>query len=108
MTSSDHPAPSPSHTGASVRTYLGIGVLLAVFTAVEVQLPTWLGANRTLLIASLLVAAFVKAGLVVLFYMHLKFDSRIFGRVFFAPLLLATLVVIGMIILFKVLPRFEI
>ena len=40
--------------------------------------------------------------------MHLKFDDRMFSRVFFAPLFLAALVVIGMILLFKVLPGLEI
>jgi hypothetical protein len=39
--------------------------------------------------------------IVVLFYMHLKFDHPLFSRVFFGPMLLAVLVVISLVILFK-------
>ena len=38
--------------------------------------------------------------------MHLKFDNKLYSRVFFGPMFLAVLVVIGMIILFKVIPKF--
>ena len=46
--------------------------------------------------------------MVVLFYMHLRFDSAIFSRVFFAPMVLAVLVVVGLVILFKVLPAYDV
>jgi cytochrome c oxidase subunit 4 len=84
------PAEHEHHTGASVRTYLAIGVLLAVLTYVELQIPTMLAADRPLMIGSLLVAAFLKAGLVALFYMHLKFDSRVYTGIMVLALLLIT------------------
>ena len=48
-----------------------------------------------------------KFALVVMFYMHLKFDSRIFSGVFLAPFSLATVVIIGLFLLFKVLPLYR-
>jgi cytochrome c oxidase subunit IV len=69
------------HAGAGLRTYLAIGLLLAVLTYVELQLPVMLEGDRPLLVTSLLVAAFLKAGLVMLFYMHLKFDSPVFSYI---------------------------
>jgi len=41
-----------------------------------------------------------KFALVVLFYMHLKFDSRLFAFLFSGPLLLALAVMIGLLFLF--------
>jgi heme/copper-type cytochrome/quinol oxidase subunit 4 len=70
-----------AHDGPGVRTYLAIGLVLAVLTWIEVQLPAWLAADRPLLITSLLVTAFGKAGLVMMFYMHLRHDSRVFTGV---------------------------
>lgn len=66
------------HGHASMRTYLIVGVLLAITTVIEVQLPTWLAADRTIMVVSLLLSAGVKAALVALFYMHLKYDSRVY------------------------------
>lgn len=85
------------------RTYVVIGFVLCVITAVEVAI-FYIEALATLLVPILLMLSLAKFVIVVMFYMHLKFDSKVFGRVFFAPLLLAVLVVIGMIILFKALP----
>ncbi len=89
------------------KTYVVVGAILTAITAIEVAI-FYIPALHGIIVPALLSLSALKFFIVVLFYMHLKFDSRIFGRVFFAPLLLATLVVIGMIILFKVLPRFEI
>ena len=76
------------HAGGSVRTYLLVGVLLAVTTVIEVQLPQWLADDRPLMIVSLLVSAGVKAALVALFYMHLKYDSRVYTGVMVLSLVL--------------------
>jgi cytochrome c oxidase subunit 4 len=56
----------------------------------------------------LLILSTAKFIMVVLFYMHLKFDSPVFSRVFFAPMFLAVLVVVGLVILFKVLPAYDV
>jgi cytochrome c oxidase subunit IV len=88
------------------RTYVVVGFILCVITAVEVAI-FYIEALATLLVPLLLVLSAAKFVIVVLFYMHLRFDSKVFGRVFYAPLFLAVLVVIGMIILFKVLPGME-
>jgi hypothetical protein len=39
--------------------------------------------------------------------MHLKFDSPLFSRVFFAPLALAVVLAISLLLLFKYLPQFD-
>jgi cytochrome c oxidase subunit 4 len=88
------------------RTYVVVGFILTAITAIEVAI-FYIESLSGILVPALLVLSAVKFAIVVLFYMHLKFDSKIFGRVFFAPLFLAALVVIGMIILFKVLPGIE-
>lgn len=95
------------HTHPTWKTYVVVGAILTFITAIEVAI-FYIPAMHKVIVPTLLILSALKFFIVVLFYMHLKFDSKIFGRVFFAPLFLATLVVLGMIILFKVLPRFEI
>jgi cytochrome c oxidase subunit 4 len=46
----------------------------------------------------------IKFILVVMYYMHLKFDHRLFSGVFLLPFSLAIFMVLAMITLFKVLP----
>ena len=88
------------------RTYVVVGFILTAITAVEVAI-FYIEALANVLVPSLLILSGLKFVIVVMFYMHLKFDNKLFARVFVAPLLLAALVVIGMIILFKVLPGVE-
>ena len=96
-----------AHEGAHAtwQTYVLIGVILTVITAIEVAI-FYIPQLASVITPTLLLLSAGKFIIVVLFYMHLKYDSGIFRRVFFAPLLLAALVVVGMIILFKVLPKF--
>lgn len=92
-----------THGGhATVKTYVVIGVILTVITAIEVAI-FYIPALASVLIPTLLVLSLAKFWIVVMFYMHLKFDSRIFWRVFFGPLLLAVLVVVGLIMFMNVL-----
>jgi cytochrome c oxidase subunit IV len=95
------PADAPPHVGW--RKYAMIGVILAIITALEVAV-FYIDALAPVLVPVLLVLTAGKFFLVVLYYMHLKMDHPIFGRVFWAPLALAVLVVIGLILLFHVLP----
>ena len=95
-----------SHGGhASVKTYVLIGVILTIITAIEVAI-FYIPALAGVLVPVLLTLSAAKFVIVVLFYMHLKFDHPLFGRVFFGPMFLAALVVIGLVLLFKYLPTF--
>lgn len=92
-----------AHPGAG--TYAVVGLVLAVLTALEVAV-FYIPALHAAIVPILLTLTTGKFGLVVLFYMHLKQDSRIFAAVFVAPLMLAMFLVIALIILFKVLPAY--
>jgi cytochrome c oxidase subunit 4 len=105
-------APEALHADAHAghpgwKTYVVVGAILTVITAIEVAI-FYIPALASVITPVLLTLSGAKFIIVVLFYMHLKFDNPLFGRVFFAPLLLAALVVIGMVILFKVLPKFQV
>jgi cytochrome c oxidase subunit IV len=102
-----HEVAHSEHGHPTWKTYVVIGAILTVITAIEVAI-FYIPALAGIIVPTLLVLSTAKFLIVVLFYMHLKFDSPIFGRMFFAPLFLAMLVVVGLIILFKVLPKYAI
>jgi cytochrome c oxidase subunit 4 len=93
------------HHPVGWKKYVVIGVILAIITGAEVAI-FYIEALAPVLIPLLLALSAAKFILVVLYFMHLKMDHAIFGRVFWAPLFLAVLVVAGMVILFKVLPKY--
>jgi len=96
----------PGHAHADWKTYVLVGVVLTVITMIEVAV-FYMPVLHPVMIPILLALSATKFAIVVLWYMHLKYDSRVFWRVFFTPLSLAVLVVIGMVLLFKVLPRYR-
>jgi cytochrome c oxidase subunit IV len=85
---------------ASDATYWKIAVILTVITAVEVwtYYATFL---RPLLVPIILTLGAVKFAIVAAFYMHLKYDSRIFSGFFVFGLLVAAATVVSLIALFK-------
>src|SRR5262245_62523650 len=91
---------------ASWKLYVLIGVALTIITAIEVAI-FYIPQLAPVLVPTLLVLSAGKFITVVMFYMHLKFDSPVFSRVFLAPLFLAVVIMTAMIILFKVLPGYE-
>lgn len=95
------------HPHPGWETYLVVAVVLAIITAAEVAV-FYIEVLQPALVPILLTLSGGKFALVVMFYMHLKFDSRIFTGVFVAPLTLAILfVIIGVIIFFRLLPARE-
>jgi caa(3)-type oxidase subunit IV len=64
---------APSHPTS--KTYLAIFGWLTFFTIVEV-LATALALPDALRLPALVLLAVLKAGLVVLYYMHLRYDSK--------------------------------
>ena len=75
----------------SVRQYVQVAVWLAIVTAAEVGIY-YVGALRSVLVPFLVVFAVIKFALVVLWFMHLKFDSPWFRRLFVTGLSFALVV----------------
>lgn len=90
---------SHSEGHVSNRTYIGVAAILAVLTALEVMV-FYIPALEPVLYPILIVMMLVKFALVVLFFMHLKFDHRIFSGLFTGPLLISTAVILAMLALF--------
>ncbi len=76
--------------------YVGIFVVLVVLTALEVAV-TYLPIPR---IPVLIPLALAKAALVVMFYMHLRFDSRLFTVVFMIGVIMGISLILAFIALF--------
>ena len=92
---------------ASVGFYWMIGITLAIITGIEVAI-FYIPAIGAALVPILLVLSAAKFVIVVMFFMHLKFDSKIFTGLFLAGLSLAIFMVSGLIILYYWLPRLQI
>ncbi len=78
--------------------YIGVFIALGILTAIEIAISTTLA--ESIRIPFLLLLAAIKAALVALYYMHLRFDSRLFA-VFFvgAIFLLAVPFVISLLLM---------
>jgi cytochrome c oxidase subunit 4 len=77
--------------------YMAIFWWLAGSTAFEVAYSTVLKPPRGLLISGLVILAAIKAVLVALYFMHLKFERKAMGILFASTLILgAILVSVGM------------
>ncbi len=77
--------------------YIAVFVALVVLTAIEVGV-TYVAALPRLLV--LIPLAIAKATLVVLFYMHLRFDSRVFTAIFVIGVLMGFSLILSFILLF--------
>ncbi len=91
------------HAHPGYGTYVIVAAVLTVLTAVEVAI-FYMPALRSVMVPLLLALSAAKFTLVVMFYMHLKFDSNVFTSVFVAPLTLAVIVVVALIVLFWYVP----
>ncbi|MET0800052.1 MAG: cytochrome C oxidase subunit IV family protein [Actinomycetota bacterium] len=73
-------AGAPHHEHPSPKEYIRIGVILAVLTGLEVA--TYYVDVGGVLVPTLLGLAAVKFALVVMWFMHLRFDSPTYARFF--------------------------
>jgi cytochrome c oxidase subunit 4 len=80
--------------------YITVAVILAALTGLEI-LTYYVDFGRLFLPALLTLMA-VKFLLVALFFMHLKFDAKIFGRLFWSGLILAVVVYVAALATFQV------
>jgi cytochrome c oxidase subunit 4 len=91
------PVERPVHPTADV--YLRVGAVLVVLTVLEVGV-FYVPAFHPVLVPVLLVLSAAKFTLVVMFYMHLKADSKFFTFLLGVPLLLAAVVMVALLFLF--------
>jgi cytochrome c oxidase subunit IV len=84
---SHHPGP---------RQYVGVAVVLALITSIEVAIY-YVESLKSLLVPMLIFFSFIKFMLVALWFMHLRFDSRLFRRLFVTGVILA-FVVFGVVL----------
>ncbi len=73
--------------GMTIAGYVRIAIILAVLTALEVS--TYFVHFGSLFLPVLLILMVTKFFIVVSYFMHLKFDSKLFSFMFYAGLFLA-------------------
>jgi cytochrome c oxidase subunit 4 len=80
--------------------YVKVALVLIVLTSLEVYstYADWLGRAFLPVMFTLMATKFL---LVVLFFMHLKWDSKLFGRLFWAGAILAIAVYTGALATFE-------
>ncbi len=78
--------------------YLVVAVILTVITIVEIVIPSrpeiLQALTRPGAVAALLVLSFVKGAGVVMYYMHLRQDNRLFTALFLSPFVIASTIVV--------------
>ncbi|MDP2470619.1 MAG: cytochrome C oxidase subunit IV family protein [Candidatus Palauibacterales bacterium] len=84
------------HAHPSNGTYVLVAAVLGVLTAVEVAV-FYLEAVRPVLVPLLLTLSAAKFTMVVGFFMHLRFDSKLYRALFVGPLVVAIAVMIAML-----------
>ncbi len=78
----EHPSP---------RKYVAVAVILAVITAIEVAIY-YIDMSDVVLVACLMLFALIKFVMVAAWFMHLRFDSKLFRRLFVTGIVLALIV----------------
>ena len=83
--------------------YAIVGLILAVITLVEF-LIFYVESLGVLLIPIMLILSLMKFVIVVAFFMHLRFDNKLFTYLFFAGFLLAAVIAVALIVLLAIKP----
>ncbi len=81
--------------------YVQLALALAVITAIEVALSYMVDDLGPVFLPLLLILMAIKFFSVVLFFMHLKFDSRLFSILFYMGLGLAVAVYVAALFTFQ-------
>jgi cytochrome c oxidase subunit 4 len=82
-------------------TYAKVAALLAIITAIEFII-FYIEAIENVVVPMFLILSAVKFAMVSMFYMHLKFDSKIFSGFYVGGLILATSVIMALLALFSI------
>ena len=82
------PAPAAAHGHASVQTYVRVALVLTAITALEVGV-IYIRLLTPIIVPLLLAMSAAKFALVVMYFMHLRYDPRPLTSLFVGPLLVA-------------------
>ena len=100
-----HASPSaahaPSEGHATVQTYIRVAVVLGILTAIEIGALYVPGLPSHVLVTLLLFFSVLKFALVVAFFMHLRYDSKLLTVLFVGPLFIAMFIILALMALFS-------
>lgn len=82
------------------KKYVIIAAILAVITAVEVAV-VYFNLATAFLITILIIMSAVKFTMVAMYFMHLKFDNKLFSYMFVGGMVLTIGVILALMILFN-------
>ena len=100
----DHPPSEQAHAHQhhpTWKTYLAVGAILTIITIIEVAAyytPAW--EQSRIYVPSILLLSALKFVIVVLFYMHLRYDHKLFKALFTGPFIIAGLTLVALMFLF--------
>jgi cytochrome c oxidase subunit 4 len=97
---SDHAHAADHHEHPTWKQYKWVAIILTVITAVEVWVYYTPFKDSPLFVPALLIMSAVKFIIVVLYYMHLKYDHWIFSRIFMGSLAIAIATLFALMFLF--------
>jgi cytochrome c oxidase subunit 4 len=109
MAHDHHPAPHTDeahamgevHEHPTWKQYKWVALILTVITIVEVwayYIPSFVAS--AFFTPALLIMSAVKFAIVVMFYMHLKYDHKLFRALFVGPLIIAAGTLMALLFLF--------
>ena len=88
------------HEHPTWKEYKWVALILTLITVVEVWVYYTPFSKSALFVPALLIMSAVKFAIVVLFYMHLKYDHKLFKALFTGPLMIAMATLISLLFLF--------
>jgi len=97
---SDHGHEPHTHAHPTAKKYLGIAIILTIITVIEVAI-FYIPSMHQFLPPILLTLSALKFALVAMFYMHLKFDHRLYSWVFVVPMCFAAAIILALLALFS-------
>ena len=91
-----HAAHAGAHAHPTARKYVAIAIILTIITVVEVAV-FYVPALHPFLAPILLSLSALKFGIVAGYYMHLKFDPKMYSWVFYVPMAFAFVISLALI-----------
>jgi len=88
------------HEHPTWKEYKWVALILTVITIVEVWIYYTPFSKTPLFVPTLLIMSIAKFTIVVMFYMHLKYDHKLFRALFTGPLTIAMATLISLLFLF--------